>query len=84
MGIEVDVSTIYRILHKNGISRQKMRIIALQRDGFLRQKFIKDVYVYNTDMLIFLDETGADCQNTYRVESMGIAYEENDLSIISC
>ena len=54
MGIEVDVSTICKFLHKNCITRQKMRVSALQRDEFIRQKFINDVSVYNPDMLVFL------------------------------
>ena len=33
---------------------------------FLRQKYIYDVAAYNLDMLIFVDETGADIRNTVR------------------
>ena len=43
-----------------------MRITALQRDEVLRQKFICDASVYSSDMLVFLDETGADRRNTSR------------------
>ena len=63
LGVEVDKSTIWKFLHKNSISRQKMRITAIQRNEALRQKFICDVSVYNSDMLVFLDETGADRRN---------------------
>ena len=66
MGIDVDVSTICKFLSKNCITRQKMRISALQRDEFIRQRFINDVSVYNPDMLVFLDETGADHRNIIR------------------
>ena len=66
MGIEVQESTICKYLQKNCITRQKMRTIALQRDVFLRQQFINDVSVYNSDMFIFLDETGADRRNSIR------------------
>ena len=43
-----------------------MRVSALQRDEFIRQKFINDVSVYNPDMLVFFDETGADQHNIIR------------------
>ena len=33
---------------------------------FLRQKFIVDMSVYEPEMLVFLDETGADRRNTLR------------------
>ena len=66
MGIDVDVSTICKFLSKNCITRQKMHISALQRDEFIRQRFINDVSVYIPDMLVFLDETGADCRNIIR------------------
>ena len=35
LGIDVEESTIWRFLHKIGITRQKMGITALQRDEFL-------------------------------------------------
>ena len=38
MGIQVNVSTIRKFLHKNHISRQKMWITALQGDEFLRRE----------------------------------------------
>lgn len=40
--------------------------VAIQRDEFLRQKYIVDMLVYNPDMLIFLDETGTDRRNILR------------------
>ena len=64
--LEVDTSTICRFLHTSCFTRRKLRYIALQRDEFLRQKFILDVSTYNREMLIFLDEIGADRRNTLR------------------
>ena len=47
--------------------RQKLGYIALQRDDYLRQKFIWDLMsIYDPHMLIFLDETGADRRNLLR------------------
>lgn len=64
--LEVDISTICRFLHSNGFTHQKLCLVAIQQDEFLRQKFILDVSVYKTEMLIFLDETGGDRRNAVR------------------
>ena len=64
--LDVDISRICRFLHASGFTRQKLRYVALQRDEFLRQKFMLDMSIYNPEMLIFLDETGADRRNTLR------------------
>lgn len=62
----VDISTICRFLHSNGFTRQKLHLIAVQRDEFLRQQYILDVSIYQPEMLVFLDETGADQRNVLR------------------
>ena len=64
--LEVNISTICRFLHANGCTRQKLSIVASQRDHALRQQYISDVSVYHPDMFIFLDETGADCRDKVR------------------
>lgn len=64
--LNVDTSTICRFLHASGFTRQKLRYVAIQRDEFLRQKFIVDMSVYSPEMLVFLDESGADRRNTLR------------------
>ena len=64
--VQVDVGTICRFLHNSGFTHQKLKIVALLRDEFLCQQFIVDVSVYNTDMLVFIDETGADRRNLLR------------------
>lgn len=66
LAVDVDVSTICRFLQASGFTRQKLRYVALQRDEFLRQKFILDMSIYNPDMLVFLDESGADRRNMLR------------------
>ena len=35
----------------------------MQRDEFLKQQYISEVSIYSSEMLIFLDETGADRRN---------------------
>lgn len=64
--IDVDISTICRFIHSNGFTHQKLCLVALQRDTFLREKYTLDISVYQPDMLIFLDETGADQRNAVR------------------
>ena len=65
-GIDVCLSTICRFLQRSGFSRQKLKIVAIQREDFLRAQFTSDVSVYEPEMLIFLDETGSDKRNTIR------------------
>jgi len=64
--LEIDVSNICRCLHNNGFTRQRLQISVLQRNEFLRQCYMEEVSVYSPEMLIFLDETGADRRNTMR------------------
>ena len=45
--IDVSVSTICKCLHKNGFTRQRLRMVALQRDRQLRHQFALDISVYS-------------------------------------
>jgi len=58
--IKIDASNICRFIQQSGFTRQRLRITALQKDELLRQQYIMEVSTYNPEMLIFLDETGAD------------------------
>jgi transposase len=64
--IFVDIATICRFIHISGFTRQKLCLVALQRDTLLREKYTLDISVYKPEMLIFLDETGADQRNAVR------------------
>ena len=64
--IHVSSSTICNFLHKSGFSYQKMTLIARQRNEQSRTIFANDVSVYNPEMLVFVDETGADRRNALR------------------
>ena len=66
MGAEIGPSAICRFLHKVGFSRQRMKLVALQRDKEIRAQFVSDVSIYEPEMLIFLDETGADRRDSLR------------------
>ncbi len=65
-GVNVGLSTICHFLHKSGFTHQRMVLVAKQRDEYLRTTFTIDVSVYQPEMLVFLDETGADRRNTIR------------------
>ena len=64
--IEVEESTICKFLHSQGFTRQKMQIVAKQRDEFERCRYVAELTVYKADMFIFLDETGCDRRNAMR------------------
>ena len=66
MGAEIGPSDICRFLHKVGFSRQRMKLVALQRDKEIRAQFVSDVSIYEPEMLMFLDETGADRRDSLR------------------
>ena len=65
-GVEVADSTICEFLHRVGFTRQKMKLVAKQRDESLRTQYIIDVSLLEPDMFIFIDETGADRRDTLR------------------
>jgi len=47
--------------------QQSMKLVALQRDKAIRAQFVSDVSIYEPEMLIFLDETGADRRDSLRL-----------------
>lgn len=66
LGLDVTVSAICKFLDRAGLTRQRIRIYAIQRDETLRAQFASDVSLYSRDMIIFLDETGTDRRDTFR------------------
>ena len=64
--VDLDESTICRFLHSQGLTLQKMVIVARQRDEYDRAMFAAEMTAYNPEMLIFLDETGFDRRNVLR------------------
>ena len=62
--LEVSLSTICRFLHDNGFTWKKLQKVALQQDKSLREQYISDVSLYSRDMIVFVDEAGADKHNT--------------------
>ena len=64
--VDLDVSTICRFFHAQGFTRQKMQLIAKQRDELKRASYAIELSVYRPEMFIFLDETGCDRRNVLR------------------
>jgi len=58
--LTVDISTICRFLLNNGLTCQELCLVATQRVEFIHQQDILDASAYKPQMLVFLDETGAD------------------------
>ena len=55
-----------QVFMKERIYISKLKVVAIQQDAFLRQQFIAEVTVYRPEMLVFIDETGADNRNLVR------------------
>ena len=60
LSLESSLSTLCRYLHSQGFSRQKMQLIARQRDEVLCAAYANEVAIHCADMFVFLDETGFD------------------------
>ena len=71
-GTWIDCSTIWRCVHRWGMSRQKMTNVALQRSDVKRTEFIAKMMQFNTDMFVFVNETGSDRRNSFRKFGYGL------------
>jgi len=68
-GIQVDVSTVCRFLHATGFTRQKKMVLyAIQRSELACSQYLTDMSVFrgHPEMLVFVDETGADRKDCMR------------------
>lgn len=65
-GVAVSSATICRLLASHGITRKKVKQIALQRNSEYRGAFIANVLLYSRDMFVWVDETGSDKRDLYR------------------
>ena len=64
--VDLDVSSICTFFHAQGSTRQKMQLIAKQRDELKCASYAIELSVHKPEMFIFLDETGCDRQNALR------------------
>lgn len=58
--ISVHYTTIHRALEKAGVSRKKLRKIAIERNELLRGAFINQIAQYNRSQLCWIDEVSKD------------------------
>lgn len=69
--VSVSPSTICRLLRKRGITRKKIRQVALQRCEALRGAFMAQCFLFKREMFVWVDETGSDARN--RIRKFGYA-----------
>ena len=61
-----DCATICRAIKRLGLSRKKMRRVAIQRCELKRAEFISEFLKFDPSMLVFISETGSDHRNSVR------------------
>ena len=71
-GTVVHVSTICRTVHRLGMTRQKLRYVALQQSMDQCIMFMADISMFEPKMIVWLDETGSDCRNSVRAYGYGL------------
>ena len=71
-GTVVHVSTICRTVHRLGMTRQKLRYVALQQSMDQRIMFMADISMFEPEMIVWLDETGSDHRNSVRAYGYGL------------
>ena len=81
-GVTVSSATICRTLNLMGCTRQVIQHIPVQRNDELRAKFRAEISVYDTSMLIWIDESGCNRRHSTRKwrYSLGACLQE----IIGC
>ena len=64
--VVVSVPTVCRLLRRNGLTRKKIRQVALQRSSDMRAEFIANISFYPVNQLIWVDETGCNAKDFTR------------------
>ena len=67
----VHASTICRTIKQQGLTRKKVRTIALQQSETRRIQYMAEISLFHPDMLIWIDETGSDRRNSIRTCKYG-------------
>ena len=60
LGLTVSVSAICRLLRSYGITRKKVRMVALQQSAALQGAFMAHCYMFSIDKFVWVDKTGSD------------------------
>ena len=72
IGTWISCATLCRAAQRFGLSRQKMRNIAIMRSEILRAEYLADISVFDPNMLVFVDETGCQRRNSIRRYGYGV------------
>lgn len=72
LGLDIDISSICKFLHKSGFTHQRLHLVAIQQDADLRMQFCIDMSIYTSSMMIFVDEMGTDKKDTIRKRGYSI------------
>lgn len=65
-GVDLCPSSLCTFLKQSNFTRQKMQLVAKQRDEELRKQYAIDVSLYEPHMIVFVDESGSDRRDTLR------------------
>ena len=67
IGVAVSPATVCRVIRRHGMTRKKIRQIALQRSVCKRGKFRAEILLFNSvDKFVWADETGSDRRDQIR------------------
>ncbi len=72
----MSIATICGFLHKYGFTCTKIQVVALQQSEVLRHKYMTDIVLYESPMMVFVDETGADRRDSLK-KKLATAYMES-------
>ena len=65
-GVRVYISTIYRTLKFMDCTRQVILHVAIQRSDTIRAMFMADISLYDSSILVWIDESACDRRNSIK------------------
>ena len=71
-GSWVDCATLCRTAERLGLTRQKMKRVAIRCSEIIRAQFMAEIEAFDPDMILFIDETGCDRRNLVRHLGYGL------------
>ena len=75
IGVLVSVPTVCRLLKRHGLTRKKIRQIALQRKIQYRAEFMAEILQYRKEQLVWVDEMGSNRRDGIRKNGYAIRGE---------
>ena len=64
--ITISTSTVCRVIHRNGMTRKKIKAVAKQRCSIYRGDFMAQVLQYSRNFFVWTDEVGTDRRDQLR------------------